>query len=154
MTTGRGAAIVLLALALIGGALLPWVACARASGGTISRAALAVYAAGHLVCHQRADRSFASCGVQWPVCGRCSGLYVGAAVGAVIFGLWRVDRDPASTGAWRRRLLLAAAPTAILWLGEFGLGFDPGTFLRFLGALPAGAGGAAWLVAIGRGDLL
>ena len=143
----------MLLLALLGGSLLPWVACARASGGVLSRAALAVYAAGRLVCHQRADRSFYSCGVQWPVCGRCSGLYIGAAAGVLIFALWRGDRDPASVGAWRRRLLVAAVPTALLWLGEFGLRFDPGTLVRFLGALPAGVGGAAWLWAVARGDL-
>jgi hypothetical protein len=47
-----------------------------------------------------------------------------------------------------------ALPTAALWLGEFVLWLDPGTFVRFLGALPAGVGGAAWLLAVARGDLL
>ena len=93
MNAGRRAATVLLLLTLIGGATLPWVACARGSSiRTISGAALAVYAAGHLVCHQRTERSFASCGYQWPVCGRCAGLYMGAAAGVLMFALWRPDR--------------------------------------------------------------
>jgi uncharacterized membrane protein len=118
----------------------------------ISRMAIALYVAGHLVCHQRPERSFASCGHQWPVCGRCAGLYIGAAAGVLIFGLWRVDRA-APADAWRRRLVLAALPTAVLWLGELVFRLDPGTLVRFLGALPAGAGGSAWLVAVARGDL-
>jgi hypothetical protein len=35
-----------------------------------------VYSAAGLVCHQRPDRSFFTHGVQWPVCGRCAGLYL------------------------------------------------------------------------------
>jgi uncharacterized membrane protein len=154
MITGRRAATVLLLLALIGGAALPWIACARTSSVSIlSRSALAIYAAGRLVCHQRPERSFASCGHQWPVCGRCAGLYISAAAGVLIFGLWRVDRVAASTDVWRRRLVLAAMPTAVLWLGELVFRLDPGTLVRFFGALPAGAGCAAWLVAVARGDL-
>jgi uncharacterized membrane protein len=155
MNVGRRAATGLLLLALIGGATLPLVACARASSiRTISRAALAIYAAGRLVCHQRPERSFASCGYQWPVCGRCAGLYMGAAAGVLMFALWRFDRMAAPADVWRRRLVWSALPTAALWLGEFVLRLDPGTFVRFLGALPAGVGGAAWLLAVARGDLL
>jgi uncharacterized membrane protein len=155
MNAARRAATVLLLLALIGGATLPWVACARASSiRTISRTALAIYGAGRLVCHQRPERSFASCDYQWPVCGRCAGLYMGAAAGVLIFALWRLDRVAAPTDVWRRRLVWSALPIAALWLGEFVLRLDPGTFVRFLGALPAGVGGAAWLLAVARGDLL
>jgi uncharacterized membrane protein len=151
---GRVAALVLLLLALVGGLALPWVACARASSvPAIERTARAVYTIGHLVCHQRPERSFKSCGYPWPVCGRCAGLYLGAAAGVILFALWRVDRVAATTSAWRKRLILAAVPTGALWLGEFVIRLDPGTLVRFLGALPAGATGAAWLMAIARGNL-
>jgi uncharacterized membrane protein len=152
--SGRRVATALLLLALMGGATLPFVACARASSTpAIAQASLAIYVAGHLVCHQRPERSFASCGYSWPVCGRCAGLYVGAAAGVFLFAFWRNDRVAATTTAWRRRLVLAVLPTAALWLGEFALRLDPGTLVRFLGALSAGAGGAAWLMAVARGDL-
>jgi hypothetical protein len=71
----------------------------------------------------------------------------------ILFALWRVDRVAATTSAWRQRLILAAVPTGALWLGEFVMRLDPGTLVRFLGALPAGATGAAWLMAIARGNL-
>jgi uncharacterized membrane protein len=151
---GRFAATVMLLLALIGGAALPWVACARASSiPAIAQTARAIDAAGRLVCHQRPERSFSACGYPWPVCGRCAGLYLGAAAGAIVFAFWRVDRVAATTSAWRRRLFVAALPTGVLWVGEFILRLDPGTLVRFLGALPAGTAGAAWLMAIARGDL-
>ena len=139
----RRAATTLLLLAVIGGLALPWVACARTSAvPVITRSAIALDAAARLVCHQRPERSFASCGQQWPVCGRCAGLYLGAAAGTLLFAFWRIDRVMPPTEVWRRRLVVAALPTAVLWLGEFVLRLDPGTFVRFLGALPAGAGGA------------
>src|ERR1041385_1340437 len=43
-----------------------------------------VYAFCSRICHQRPDRSFFSGGVQWPVCGRCAGLYLAAPVGAIL----------------------------------------------------------------------
>jgi uncharacterized membrane protein len=110
-----------------------------------------VYAAGSVVCHQRADRSFASCGLKWPVCGRCSGLYLGAAAGALLasFGLrWRQ-----SAGRWRRVLLLAAAPTLLSWTVETATRLDPGTAFRFAAALPLGLATALWLAEVARGDL-
>ena len=44
----------------------------------------AVYAVGSFICHQRPERSFEIAGLQLPVCGRCLGLYGGAAAGALI----------------------------------------------------------------------
>lgn len=46
--------------------------------------ALTVYAIGSVVCHQLPDRSFHLWGRQLPVCARCTGIYVGAAVVALI----------------------------------------------------------------------
>ena len=153
--SGLRAAKALLLLAAIGGVLLPWIACARASSApAITGAARAIYVAGHLVCHQRPERSFASCGYQWPVCGRCAGLYLGAAAGAILLACWRAERVAATPAVWRRRLLAAALPTGLLWIGEFALRIDPGTLTRFAGAVPAGVAGAAWLMAVARGDLM
>jgi uncharacterized membrane protein len=158
---GRRAALALLSLAATWGLVLPWLACARGSSSpllsTTGRAALAL---GHVICHQRAERSFFSCGLQWPVCGRCSGLYLGAAAGAVLaLALHRRPHRARSTTPgsvatrWRRILLFSAAPTAVLWTIEFAGLFDPGTTARFAGALPLGLAASGWLDAVARGDL-
>src|SRR5262249_48603176 len=46
--------------------------------------ALLVYAVGSAVCHQIDTRSFHLWQRQLPVCARCTGIYVGAAVAAVV----------------------------------------------------------------------
>ena len=156
---GRRAALALLSLAAIWGVALPWLACARRSSSpSLSMTGRASFELGHVICHQRPERSFFSCGLQWPVCGRCSGLYLGAAAGAVLaLALGRRPRrarttpDSAAT-RWRRILLFSAAPTAVLWTIEFA-GFDPGTTARFAGALPLGLAASGWLDAVARGDL-
>ena len=120
----------------------------------------AAFALGRVICHQRPERSFFSCGLQWPVCGRCSGLYFGAATGAVLAlalggrPQGRRTTTPASDSArWRRILLVAALPTAVLWTIEFVGILDPGTIARFALALPVGMAASGWLAAVARGDL-
>ena len=39
-------------------------------------------------CHQRSDRSFFICGYQFPVCARCTGVFIGEIV-TYIFSLFR-----------------------------------------------------------------
>ena len=157
---GRRAALILLSLAAAWGLALPWLACAgESSSPWLAMTGRAAFALGHVICHQRPERSFFSCGAQWPVCGRCSGLYLGAAAGAVLagaLGLWRSRASATTDGAysrWRRLLLLSAAPTAVLWIVEvIGL-VDPGTAVRFAGALPLGVAVSEWLAAVAQGDL-
>lgn len=96
----------------------------------------AVYLAAGRVCHQHQDRSFRTAGVQWPVCGRCSGLYLAAP-----FGAWM------ATFGWRRRwgsppsmqhLIAAALPTAATMVWEWS-GGPTSSLVRLLAALPLGA---------------
>jgi hypothetical protein len=155
---GRIVATALLALAAGGGAVVPWAACARdAPQPAVRAAAVVVYHLGHLVCSQQADRSFTACARPWPVCGRCAGLYLGAAAGALALAVGsRRRRRPAAADQsrhWRFVLAAAAAPTAFLWLLEHAAGVDPGSLVRCAGAIPFGMAAAAWLAAIGRGDL-
>jgi uncharacterized membrane protein len=94
-----------------------------------------VYLAAGRVCHQQGARSFHTAGVQWPVCGRCSGLYLAAPFGAL-----------AAWAGWRRRiagtsfrvLAGAAFPTAATLLWEW-LGGPTSSVVRMLAALPLGA---------------
>lgn len=106
-----------------------------------------LYAVGALVCHQQPERSFHADGHQWLVCARCSGLYLGAAAGAV--AAWAFQRrHPDATWsrmAVIRSLQLVAVPTALTvvtaWIG---LG-DPSNLWRAALAAPLGliAGAAA-----------
>jgi Predicted membrane protein (DUF2085) len=157
--SGRFAAVALLVLGVIAGVAVPLAACARESASPLLATSIRVgYAMGHLVCHQRADRSFFSCGQQWPVCGRCAGLYMGFACGGLVglaaIGAGASRREvPDTTRRWRLALVGAALPTAVLWLMEFGLGLNPGSLIRWAGALPLGVTTALWLAAVGRGHL-
>lgn len=99
-------------------------------------AASVVYLFGAHICHQIAERSWHVDGVQLPVCARCLGVYVGAAV-ALVPGVWRVpSRAPRDPAYVRRMVILAvalnAATIAMEWTDLW----------RVSNALRAGAGAA------------
>ena len=124
-------------LALAGG----WWA--RAHGGPVWAAVATYVVAGH-VCHQRPERSFHTDGVQWPVCGRCAGLYAAAPFGALAALLIRRRRTVPSV-AW---LAAAAIPTAITFVLEHGGLTAMSSIARFLAALSLGAAVAFFIVAV------
>jgi uncharacterized membrane protein len=101
--------------------------------------ALAVYRAGSVICHQRAERSFRIASVQMPVCGRCLGLYASAALGAL--SAWTVARRRAAPPAPAVRIvLLVAALPLLISVGLEWFGVIRGSNIsRFLSALPLGA---------------
>jgi len=96
-----------------------------------------VYLAASRVCHQLPERSFHTAGVQWPVCGRCSGLYLAAPLGALgaalLPGRRRIGR------ASLIGLALAAAPTAAALVLEHVARLPVGNVARMVTALPLGA---------------
>jgi len=85
-------------------------------------------AVGSIICHQIPERSFAIGGHQLAVCGRCIGLYGGAAAGAVVALVQGggAPRAALSGRAARWTVGLAAVPTALtlvlewsgLWAGS------------------------------------
>jgi len=101
-----------------------------------------VFPVGRYICHQRPERSFFVGGKQLPICARCTGLYAGAALAALLV---LFVAAPLTSARARRLLALAAVPTGLTWSAEFmGLShFANGT--RFMAALPLGFT-AAWLV--------
>jgi len=121
------ATIALALVALIVGAPL-------AQAGGHSALAGSIYKAFSFVCHQIPDRSFHLAGHQFGVCSRCTGLYVGFAVAALIYPLARsLKRTDTPSLVW---LILAILPLLV----DFALGYFsiwPNTHLsRFLtGAL-------------------
>ena len=111
-----------------------------------------VYEIGRLVCHQRPERSFFLAGAQLPVCARCTGIYVGAALtGAVAWSLTRRSGQLQSIGGAvsrnrsRRVLLMAVAPTVATIFYEWTTGEMPGSWTRAVSGGPLGAA-VAWIV--------
>jgi uncharacterized membrane protein len=120
-------------------ALAPWADSLPPAGGFTARAVAAVYLAGGIVCHQRADRSFHSQGAQWPVCARCAGLYFSGAAGVAWAWSRRARRGRVPFHAWRALLAAAAVPTLVTIALEW---VDPAwssPALRAMAALPLGA---------------
>src|SRR3954465_2024069 len=62
---------------------------------------------GHFICHQRPERTFFVHGQQMPVCARCTGLYLGAALAAPLALLFAV---PMASARGRLRRPPAAPP--------------------------------------------
>jgi hypothetical protein len=102
-----------------------------------------VYMAASRICHQRPDRSFFTAGVQWPVCGRCSGLYLAAPVGAVLAVAGHRRRSTPQTA---RTLVAAAALPTIATLGLEWLQLTAiSNLARAAAAAPLGAA-IAWVL--------
>ena len=120
---------------ILGAAAWLWVA-----GLILAPAALHPF--GTFICHQRPERSFFISGTPLPVCARCTGLYVGAAL-AVPFAL----RGARAVSGRRAQFILAwaALPTALTWTLEFAGVYPFSNAIRFAAALPLGCA-AAWLV--------
>jgi hypothetical protein len=113
------------------------------SGGVYLSAS--AYWIGALVCHQRPDRSFHLADGQLPVCARCTGLYLSAAVGVVFAWCRAAPRRALPFAAWRRRLLLAALPTAATLVVEWWWPAMTSPLARALAAIPLGAVAGALL---------
>jgi len=82
-----------------------------------------LYAVGARICHQIPARSFHLAGSQLPVCGRCLGIYAGAALGAAI-AIPRSLRAVWTAILPRTLLIAGAVPTAVTlvleWSGAWG----------------------------------
>lgn len=103
-----------------------------------------VYGIGHVVCHQRPERSFMWGSAAWPVCARCSGIYFGATLGAML-GLivpLTLVASPARARSW---LVLSATPAALTLALEWWTGQVPSNAVR---ATSGGVAGTivAWLL--------
>jgi predicted membrane protein DUF2085 len=107
----------------------------------------AIYLAASRICHQRPERSFHTAGVKWPVCGRCSGLYLSAPFGAIAAMVaLRRRRRPSSHPSSNqsagnsdvRWLIVASLPTVVTFALEW-FGAPMTTLARALAALPLGA---------------
>ena len=113
--------------------------------GPVSVAAAVTYRIAGLVCHQDGSRSFHIGPFPLPVCARCSGLYLGAVFGTLAgLGLGRRTlrggaRLAVSLRGARLVLLVAALPTAGLWVAEWVYGVPVSNMARAAGGIPLGA---------------
>jgi uncharacterized membrane protein len=127
--------VVTAAAAVLWAVALPASAYAASLADSAAHAlAAVVYGFGSVICHQKGERSFHLFAEQLPVCARCTGLYVGAAVIAVPY-LFRGLRRPwplaAPGSAHVRWLLLVALLPAVLSIGwEWATGEVPSNAVR------------------------
>jgi uncharacterized membrane protein len=129
----------------------PYAATHHDPDTTTFRSAGLVYVLGSVVCHQLAHRSFHLWGVQLPVCARCTGLYAGAAFGALWAFVGRRGRQRSGSSNEIRRirqgLVVAALPTALAIVAELLGAAEPSGVARASAALPLGAG-VSWVVGL------
>jgi uncharacterized membrane protein len=150
MSTWGRRLVRVLPAALVAGAIVWPVALGAAAVARMSGEPRAwttvVYAMASTVCHQRPDRSFHAAGVQWPVCGRCAGLYAAAPMGAVLalFAIRR--RRIARNRHLIAGLAMAALPTAVTLVVEWSGLAAVTSIERAVAALPLGAALAFVLV--------
>lgn len=138
---------VLVAAALAWPVLLGSAGLTKETGRFASWSA-AVHAVAAQVCHQRADRSFFSGGIQWPVCGRCSGLYLAAPAGALV--ALRAGRRKHRLANARALVAVASLPTLVTLAVEWAQLAPVSTLVRAMAAVPLGAAIAyvlVWVVA-------
>ena len=145
----------LVVASLVWPAVLASAAATRVSHAAPAFSAL-VYVAASRICHQRPERSFHTAGVQWPVCGRCSGLYLAAPVGALaaVGALGRRNRARRARPAPKLVFALAVAstPTAATLVAEWLHLVPVSNAVRFLSALPLGAMIAYTVIRMARGS--
>ena len=119
----------------------PWLMC---RGDALT--ATVLYRGFALVCHQRGARSFHWFGWPLAVCARCSGIYVGALFGLLLYPCWRRLNAPVLPA--RRYLVLAVTPLLLDWaLGALGI-TDGHAAIRMATGLLAGIAAAFYLLPV------
>jgi hypothetical protein len=116
---------------------IPIIESRRAAASRPTGMTWPVYVAGGWICHQRPERSFHWNGTQFPVCARCTGLYAGAPLGALV-AVGRRRRRPGPASPRGRVIAAAAIPTVATVVLEYGGLVDPGLAGRALAAIPLG----------------
>ena len=124
--------------------LTTWVASRAHAPAPMYAAAAAVYGLGALICHQLRARSFHLWTSQMPVCARCLGIYVGAAIASLIATAWTTRDAPRVT---RVAILAAVTPAALTLVYEWWSGQMPANWIRAVSGVPIGAMVTALVVA-------
>jgi uncharacterized membrane protein len=116
-----------------------------------------VFAIGGVICHQRPERSFFVDGYQFPVCARCTGLYLSGALALLSWWSLKAGRQwrpmPMSPDFALRLVVLAAIPTLISLAGGALSVWDGSNLTRAALAIPLGASAGAIVAAVTTKDL-
>ena len=151
-----------IAAALSWAALLvaaPFLASRAHASALASALIVAVYGIGSLICHQLPERSYHLWAAQMPVCARCTGIYLGAVLGAVgarslqALGVRAFQASESGgrsaenlpPGRPRVLLLLAVTPSLATLAYEWTTGQMPSNAVRAGAGIPIGLV-VAWLV--------
>jgi uncharacterized membrane protein len=120
-------------------AVTGWVLAVLAAPVLSAWPAAFVYGISSLVCHQLPERSLYWGSVQFAVCARCTGIYVGAALAAVAAAGVDTARLAAARRHVRPILITGAVPMVLTvaaeWLGVW----PPSHAMRLVTGLPFGA---------------
>jgi hypothetical protein len=130
------------------GVLLCAPALVGAGGHSASLVAVAIYTGCSAICHQRPERSFQLFGHQMPVCARCTGIYVGAALAALVVSATPATGLADAPKPRRRTWTVALAsmlPSLATLIYEWTTGDMPSNWTRAAAGLPMGAV-VSWLV--------
>ena len=128
-------------MAATGAAAVSWFALVVLSPQLPALLAAAIYAAGALICHQRSERSFHWDGAQLAVCARCTGIYFGACVTAILAFVppQRYASSVADARRLRRWIAAGAAPTAVTVAAEWAGWWQPSANVRAAAGVALGA---------------
>src|SRR5262249_4514996 len=97
------------------------------------------------------ERSFHWGSVPWPVCARCTGVYAGAAIVALLLLAWRLPSMP-TAGRARWWLALGASPAAASLAYEWVAWVMPSNVKGMVTGVPLGAALAVLVLAVLGGE--
>ena len=122
------------------------LAAGRASGApAFGMLAALPYAIGAVICHQQAARSFALWSQQLPVCARCTGIYVGAAIAALVSMSRLAAMNVVQGFSAAKTIAVAALPTLATLAYEWSTSATPSNIVRAIAGFPLGAA-VAWVI--------
>lgn len=117
----------------------PWLAAQR-----YYTSALLIYGSFSAICHQLPERSFHLLGFPLAVCARCTGIYVGALIGLLLYPCGRRLEDETMPARWW--LVAAAMPVLIDFAGQAAGLFTNTFWSRTVTGLIAGAAAVFYIL--------